>query len=405
MKIAVFVAAMQGSGGIFQYTLSLLQALYGWDTDHEFVVIRFKGNKLFLGEFPQSNWSYLELDPEITRSPRIPQFLTGDGLDLERPGKNDVAINQKLEDFFVSHNIGLIIYPAPVYVFFECRIPYIMVIHDLQHRLQPEFPEVSVGGIWKQREFVFRNGVRYAEAVVTDSETGKEDVLNFYGHHISEERVYPLPFLPFYRPCSEKTDKENQLKVKTKYNLPDNFLFYPAQFWLHKNHSRLIHALHVLRFIHNIDIPLVLVGSYNAGIEGRYQVFSNVMTLAEQLQVKDLVHYLGYVSNEEMLLLYSMAKALTMPTFFGPTNIPFLEAWAFGCPVVASDIRGIREQIGDAGLLVDPKDVFKIAAAISKLWKNDGLRKSLIEKGYRKIETYKPNDFAEKIYGIISDVV
>lgn len=406
MKFAVYVAATQRSGGIFQYTLSLLQALYQWDTDHEFVIIELQDNQLFSGVFPKSNWSHLEIGSEIIRSSRIPQFLTGDDrLDLKRPGIHDETINPKLENFFANHNIDLIIYPAPVHIFFECRVPYIMAIHDLQHRLQPEFPEVSIGHIWKQREFLFRNGTRYAEAVIVDSEVGREDVLNFYGDYISGDRVYSLPFLPFYGPNSIKKSEENHSRIRDKYNLSNDFLFYPAQFWLHKNHSRVIHALHILRFVHNIEIPLVLVGSYYSGIEGRDKVFANIILLAEQLQVKDLLHYLGYVSDEDILLLYSMAKALIMPTFFGPTNIPFLEAWAFGCSVITSDIRGIREQVGNAGLLVDPKDAEKIAAAIFTLWKDDNLRISLIKEGYRKVNSYKPTDFAEKLYGIIKDVM
>jgi glycosyltransferase involved in cell wall biosynthesis len=61
-----------------------------------------------------------------------------------------------------------------------------------------------------------------------------------------------------------------------------------------------------------------------------------------------------------------------MPTFFGPTNIPVLEAWAFGCPVLTSDIRGIREQVGDAALLADPTSVEAIADGIHQLWTDRG---------------------------------
>jgi glycosyltransferase involved in cell wall biosynthesis len=52
----------------------------------------------------------------------------------------------------------------------------------------------------------------------------------------------------------------------------------------------------------------------------------------------------GYVPNEDMVPLYAAARRLVFLTFFGPTNIPILEAWAHGCPVLTSDIRGMQEQ-------------------------------------------------------------
>ena len=88
------------------------------------------------------------------------------------------------------------------------------------------------------------------------------------------------------------------------------------------------------------------------------------MSTASDLGLESQIRYGGYVPDEDMSGLYAGAVALTMPTFFGPTNIPVLEAWAYGCPVLTSDIRGIREQVGDAGVLVDPRSIESIADGI-----------------------------------------
>ena len=399
MRIGIFVSVLQNSGGMYQYTASILKALHDWDTDHEFVIVRSQGNQLPLDDFSGSRWSILTIDPQMARCKNVAQYLSGDGLDLICSN-----INPEMEKVFKDHRIELVISPRPVNFFFEWGVPYIMAIHDLQHRLQPHFPEVSAGGIWKSREYLFRNGVRYAENILVDSEVGKEDVLNFYGDYISPDQVRPLPFLPFYRPDDKEITEAGKRQVQKKYSLPDDFLFYPAQFWLHKNHSRLIHAVHILRSVHKIDAPLVLVGSNSGGLEGREVVFNNAMLLAEQLGVKDLVRYIGYVPDNDMPFLYSMAKALTMPTFFGPTNIPFLEAWAFGCPVLTSNIRGIREQVEIAGLLVDPENAYEMAEGILKLWTDNGLVRTLVAAGHEKISSYTSDDFARRLYKIIEDV-
>ena len=49
--------------------------------------------------------------------------------------------------------IDLMLYPSPTALSFETGLPYVMAIHDLQHRLQPEFPEVSANGEWERREY------------------------------------------------------------------------------------------------------------------------------------------------------------------------------------------------------------------------------------------------------------
>jgi tetratricopeptide (TPR) repeat protein len=191
--------------------------------------------------------------------------------------------------------------------------------------------------------------------------------------------------------------------VRQRYGLPEQFFFYPAQFWLHKNHARLVHAIHILRATYQIDAPLVLAGSNSGGPpeEARDLVFENAMALARQLGIEDLVHYLGYVADDEMAPLYLQAAALAMPTFFGPTNIPVLEAWALGCPVLSSDIRGIREQVGDAGLLVDPRDPRAIAEGLLTVWTDEAERRRCIEAGHRRFASYSASDFSRRLIAAI----
>ncbi len=101
--------------------------------------------------------------------------------------------------------------------------------------------------------------------------------------------------------------------------------------------------------------------------------------------------------------LYAGATALIMPTFFGPTNIPVLEAWSFSCPVLTSDIRGIREQAGDAAVLVDPRSVDAIADGIRKLCEDEGLREQLGNRGRKRLARYTPGDFQNKLVQILTE--
>ena len=109
--------------------------------------------------------------------------------------------------------------------------------------------------------------------------------------------------------------------LKTK-----KYLFYPAQFWPHKNHINLIKALSALKN-ESVTIDLILTGSD----QGNYEF---VMNYLNSTSVRDQVRYFGFVSDEEMKVLYTNALALVFPTLLGPTNMPILEAIACGCPVI-----------------------------------------------------------------------
>jgi len=99
------------------------------------------------------------------------------------------------------------------------RVPFVMPIFDLNHRLQTEFPEVSALGEYNRREYLYINACRFATFVLVDSEAGKDDVLRFYGDHIGEHRIRILPYYPAIgkKPLP---DQQDRARVAAKYQLP-----------------------------------------------------------------------------------------------------------------------------------------------------------------------------------------
>jgi len=72
-------------------------------------------------------------------------------------------------------------------------------------------------------------------------------------------------------------------------------------------------------------------------------------------------HILGYVTNDELVSLYKNAKALVFPSFFGPTNIPPLEALALGCNVIISNVYAHYEQLGEDAIYFSPNNANELA--------------------------------------------
>jgi glycosyltransferase involved in cell wall biosynthesis len=209
-----------------------------------------------------------------------------------------------------------------------------------------------------------------------------------------------LPLLPSIT-LPREVNADGQKRVRKKYSLPDRYFFYPAQFWPHKNHLRIVQAMAQLRERHDLRVNILFSG-YHSG-EIREATFAEVTETASKLQVKDQIKYLGYVPDEDLAALYVGARALIMPTFFGATNIPPLEAWALGCPVLTSDIRGIRQQAGEASVLVDPRSVEAIAEGMRKLWTDDELCRTLVAKGTRRLELFTFEDFRKQMMEIIDE--
>jgi glycosyltransferase involved in cell wall biosynthesis len=143
-----------------------------------------------------------------------------------------------------------------------------------------------------------------------------------------------------------------------------HFFFYPAQFWAHKNHVNLINAFE--RFVVKYpNFKLVLTGSDKGNLE-------YVKRLVEEKGLMEYVVFPGFVPQEYINTFYTNAAALTMVSYFGPTNMPPLEAMELGCMVIASNLAGHREQMGDSAIYVDPLDVLSIEVAMEEVLKNRG---------------------------------
>lgn len=274
----------------------------------------------------------------------------------------------------------------------EVDTPFMAIVYDLQHRLQPWFPEVSRWGQWDTRERGLARFLGRASAVISGTQAGKDEILRFY--RIPEERIYVLPHpTPTFALDAKGKGSRDLLE---RFNLHEGYLLYPAQFWPHKNHYTLLLALQQLRREHDLEVLLVLVGSD----------FGNQPYIEEQVAELGLggqVRILGFVNQAELVALYQNALALTYLTFFGPENLPPLEAMALGCPVIASAVSGAQEQLGDAAILVNPTEPQEIASAIRRLLGDARLRQRLIKRGLKRAAKWTMDDFVRAAFGILDD--
>jgi glycosyltransferase involved in cell wall biosynthesis len=267
-------------------------------------------------------------------------------------------------------------------------IPYVFTVWDLGHRMLPCFPEVSVEGWdWDSREECYIRMLPRATYVITGNETGKKEILANYS--INSKKIHIIPF-PIPQFCFNVSD---DAATHQKFQKP--FIFYPAQFWAHKNHIAIIEALAWLRDTHGLLINCYFVGSDH----GNQSYISNAIGACS---LENQIHILGFVDRPTLLSLYKNALAMTYMSLMGPNNLPPLEAAALGCPLILSNIDGHREQMEDAAIFVDATTPHEIGRAILLLHSDIQLRHSLIEKGRKFVGKYKDFSYFSEMKKIIS---
>jgi glycosyltransferase involved in cell wall biosynthesis len=384
-KIGLFLNASPSQGGTFQYCQSVLDAVAAMPSSdyRKLVVYTHDGWLEYLKDhdldlLPLFLGKWKNVHGKVTSS-FLPMALW----------RSHLARIHPVARFLARHNCNLWVFPAQDTWTYLTSVPSLAVVHDLMHRYERRFPEV--GCEYRIRETHYRNLCRWSQGVLVDSRVGREHLVQSYG--LDASRIHILPFVPpryIFIHSGESGDRLH-------YDLPRKFFFYPAQFWEHKNHKGIVLAVSKL-WKEIPDLKVVLVGYRKNG-------YGSTLKLIEDLRLTDRFLHFDYVPESHMVSFYKLARALVMPTFFGPTNIPPLEAMVLGTPVAVSDIYGMREQLGDAALYFDPSSVESIAVTLRALWTDDRLCDELRTKGLLRSAQWTPENFNRRFRQIIDDVL
>jgi glycosyltransferase involved in cell wall biosynthesis len=372
IRLGIYFDQVIHSGGGFQQSLNA--ALLANDLPTDLATVRFfVKHKASLG--------YLET-LGIQASLIAPSIIKKIAIKIRRCISYEPALiliknifgPNDFEKVFIENQIDLVYFLSPSEEAIDLeQLNYITTIWDLAFREDMEFPEIRFGRAIENREKIFQIILCKALAVLVDSESGKNNVVNYY--KLSEKRVYVMPFAQGIGIVNDENVSDNSaINIIEKYNLDVPYIFYPAQFWAHKNHAYILFGLKILErdFGHK-------VGAIFSGVDKGNQGY--IVRLANELGLIDRIKFIGFAKNEEMSALYKQSLALVMPTYFGPTNLPPIEAFALGVPVLYPDKDGLRDQVKDAALLISLDEPKTMALQLTKLIEQDGLNLDLGKKG------------------------
>lgn len=288
-----------------------------------------------------------------------------------------------------AERLGAAVIHFPTQEGYLTSLPNIYQPHDLQHLHLPQyFPPADL--TW--RNLAYPRYCTKADIVLVESSWTKEDVAKQY--NITPDKIVVSPFPPATRDYREPAAEEVEaLKHRLRH---ENFIFYPANAWPHKNHLRLVEALALLKR-QGLVVPLVCTG-------GITPFFAEIEAAISQLGISDQVQFLGYVSKTSVKTLYRLCTAVVVPTLFESVSFPIWEAFQAGKPVACSTATALPQQVGQAGLLFDPHDPEAIAASIKSLWLTPPLREQLGKAGTARLQQFSPDRMALHIRALYRQI-
>jgi glycosyltransferase involved in cell wall biosynthesis len=234
-------------------------------------------------------------------------------------------------------------------------VPIVVTIHDIIPLLLKEY---RGGPLVRMYTGLVSAAARGAAMILTDSESSKRDIIR----HLKVDGAHVRTiYLAADEKFSTHVDPIDYAALRKNYDLPEEYVLYLGGFDARKNIETLLQIYTWTQDTIGTDYPLVIAGQ----LPDRHDAFfQDPRIIAKQLEVEDVVRFIGPVAEEDKVALYQRARAFLFPSLYEGFGLPPLEALACGLPVIGSNAASLSEIVGDAGVLVDPKDARAMAGAL-----------------------------------------
>lgn len=307
--------------GVEYYGYELARALIDINAEHEITV--FSNNAAYVEEFSVSKMIIPSERANFKWIRKVVKVLKSEEFDL-----------------FIS----------PSYFMFGVFFPNtIQIIHDLAPLRYPQYWPLKASIMYRLQLRLATFRTKY---FVTNSEFTKQDVLSHYPYLKNKTEYIGTGLHPWaYR----KTTQEEITSITSKYNLPSQYILSVSTLQPRKNYIRMIQAFKEVKNTYP-ELHYVITGK-----KGWY--YEDIFKEVQKLKLDEYVHFLGYVPEEDLPVIFDSAKALLYCSIFEGFGLPAIEAAARGIPSVISDIPVLRETMTDYAFYADPinyKDIVKM---------------------------------------------
>ncbi|MFK7935432.1 MAG: glycosyltransferase family 4 protein [Saprospiraceae bacterium] len=340
---------------------------------------------------------YVLFSPKVKRTPETNSFLDHKNLKTIRPNLplpsalwRTFGIKKDIEKCSIQLYHGLS-HELPMGIE-KMNIKTVVTIHDLIFQHFPQFYSAIDRKIY---DWKFRSACERADVILTISESTKRDVMKFY--NIPAEKIvvtYLTCHEQFWRAKEERTESKvsDTLEVSdtSLKHFPSNYLLYVGAVNERKNLLSIVQAIQQIPA--KKRLPLVVLGD---GRAYRQQVEDYV----KQHQLEQWVIF-KKIPFATFPAAYQNARALVYPSHYEGFGMPILESQLCGTPVITTNVSSLPEVGGNAALYVAPDQVEELSAAIEQITTDDGLYRTLVERGYVQSKRFAPLAVTKKVVGV-----
>jgi glycosyltransferase involved in cell wall biosynthesis len=307
-----------------------------------------------------------------------------------RVARTSVASHHRVEQLvlpIVADRLRADVFHSPDFIPpIRARSRSVITIHDLAFLIYPHFVTKDGARYYGQID----RAVRKAHQIIAVSESTKLDLINFLG--VPEQKITVI--YEAADPLFQAIDRSAaRAHVQGQYGLRDEFILFVGTIEPRKNITGLLRAYRRLRDDYKLPHQLVLAGAPG-------WLYEEVFELVEGLNLGEHCRFLGRVDAEGLLNLYNSAACLVHPAFYEGFGLTPLEAMACGTPAIVSKVSSMPEVVGDAALMVDPRNDDEIAVAMWRVLTNSDLREELRTKGLQRARSFSWNKAAEQTMAV-----
>ena len=265
----------------------------------------------------------------------------------------------------------------------------VVTVHDLIFIRYPELYNPLDAFIYKSK---VKAACGQADKILATSFQTKNDVVDFL-------KIEPAKIEVVYQGChhsfKRKFDTEEIQKIKTKYNLPKDYILNVGTIEERKNVLLLIKALSLLPPDQKSHVVII----------GRPTKYKNrIIDEAQRLGVAEWVIFLHNVSFTDLPAIYQGARTFVYPSIFEGFGIPIVEALESSVPVIAATGSCLGEAGGPGSIYVNPNNEEELASELGQVLGDEQLRQQMILTGKKHLTQFEPGVISRQLNSLYSQL-